>query len=362
MLTARLVELSLLSPFTNSLETVSTRSAMILELSHDDITAYSECVCDSSSSSTGERNETALRLIRGELARMIQEGPIDPLEFVEEAKPIRGNQMAKAAVETLLWDYRAKEMGLPLDKSLGRSRGYAEAGVAIGMAPTRDLVSRVGDALDQGYKRVKVKVDRESAKMNLEALRDAYPSAPLSADANGCFDLQRDLSLLERLDHFGLQYIEQPLQRDDIDGHSRLAKHISTPICLDESVESLADAEEVLEKGAAEVINVKPGRLGGLSVAIEVARLARKSDAHVWIGGMHETGVGRALNVALASQEEVDLPGDTSPNSKYFARDIVSNPFEMRSGRIVPNEGAGLGIDLDEPSLKRATVRSWKVI
>lgn len=361
-LTARLVELPLLSPFTNSRETVSKREALILELSREGIEAYAECVSGSSVSSTGEDNQTALRAVREDLAPRIGEGLLDPLEFLEAVGRVRGNQMAKAAVEALLWDYRAKERGLPLDKALGHSRGRTETGVSLGKAPPKQLVETVGRALDEGYRRVKVKIDRGSATRTLKAIRDSYPKAPLSADANGCFELKRDLELLKGLDDYELQYLEQPLAARDIDGHSRLAEEVSTPICLDESVGGLDDAREALDEGAAQVINVKPGRLGGLSVALDVARLARDRKAHVWVGGMLETGVGRALNVALACQEEVDLPGDTSPNSRYFERDIVSNPFTMRSGRVLANKGAGLGIELDEALLAKATVKAWKLL
>lgn len=361
-LAARLVGLPLLSPFTNSRETVTWRRALILELSHEGITAYSECVTGDSVSQTGEDNETALRAIRGTLAGYLREGPVGPGEFLESAKASKGNQMAKAAVEALLWDYLAKSKAKPLDELLGRSKGMAEAGIALGMAPPSELVSAVGAALDEGYRRIKVKVDPKSAKPSLRALRDRFPRAPLCADANGCFSLKRDLGLLKDLDAFELQYIEQPLGFGEVEAHSRLAKVISTPICLDESVGSLADAEEVLDKGAARVINLKPGRLGGLSVALEVARLARRKEASAWVGGMLETGVGRALNVALAAQEEVDLPGDTSPNSRYYRRDIVSNPFEMKSGVVRPNKGPGLGVELDEQYLGTVTLRTWTIL
>jgi O-succinylbenzoate synthase len=269
--------------------------------------------------------------------------------------------MAKAAVEMLLWDYRAKVDGAPLDETLGGSRGYADAGVAIGLGSEGEVRGRVNAALERGYKRVKVKIDRRGAYGTLGAIRDAFPDIPLSADANACFELPRDMAVLKRIDRFGLQYLEQPLGYEDLAGHSALAKEMSTPICLDESVTTLERASKALEIGAASVINVKPGRVGGLTVAMEIARLARAGGAHVWVGGMLETGVGRAFNVALASQREVDYPGDTSPNDRYFERDLAKNPFRMRGGKVRPNRGKGIGVELDQDFLASVTLRSWKV-
>jgi o-succinylbenzoate synthase len=351
----------LLSAFSNSGETKLARNALILQLAHDGVEAFSECVTDTTPSCTKEDNDTALKTIRGKFAAGLQGRPPAPWEFLEAAKRVGGSQMAKAAVEMLLWDYQSKVSGLPLDKALGVSRGYADAGVALGLAGEAEMRSRVEGALERGYKRVKVKIDRKDALGTLKSMRDAFPDIPLSADANACFELPRDLATLKRIDRFELQYIEQPLGQDELAEHSRLAKEISTPICLDESVTTLEQAQEVLDTGAAKVINIKPGRVGGLSVALEIARLARAKGAHVWVGGMLETGVGRAFNVALASQRLVDYPGDTSPNDRYFARDLVKNPFAMKDGRVRPNSGAGCGVEIDRVALESVTLKSWKV-
>lgn len=360
-LRADLVRLPLLTPFANSRETVCWREAILLEYDEGGVQAYSECVTDRSRSSTGEDNRTALRAMRGHLASALKGGPVSPAEFTAKTEGLRGIPMAKGAIEALLWDYRSKVERKPLDASLGRSRGRAEAGVALGMASMKDLRSRVEEALDGGYKRIKVKIDKRRALGILKGVRDSFPTAPLSADANGCFDI-KDLPILRKLDRFELQYLEQPLPKDDLGGHSLLSKEISTPVCLDESVTSLDVARQALEMGATSVINVKPGRVGGVGVAMEIARLAREQDAHVWVGGMLETGVGRSLNVALAAQREFDYPGDTSPNERYFGRDIVRNPFKMRSGTIVPNKRPGLGIEIDRAAMKRFTLKSWKLL
>lgn len=359
-LRASLVRLPLLSPFTNSRETVRSREALLLEYGNGRVHAYAECVTDRSRSSTGEDNETAIPAMRA-LAKALRGGPMGPREFLAATEHVNGNPMAKGAVEALLWDYRSKVEGRPLDDMLGSSKGRAEAGIALGMGRVGEVRSQVEESLDLGYKRVKVKIDRRGAVGLLGSLREAFPSAPLSADANGCFSL-KDLDVLKKLDRFELEYLEQPLAQDDLRGHSRLSREISTPLCLDESVTGLETAREVLDLAAASVINVKPGRVGGVSVAIDIARLARARGAHAWVGGMLETGVGRALNVALASQREFDYPGDTSPNARYFERDIVRNPFEMRSGTIRPNKGPGLGVELDRGAMRRATLKTWKIL
>lgn len=356
-----LVRIPLLSAFSNSGSTMVARNALILQLKRDGTEALSECVTDDSPSCTREDNGTALRTIKGELAEELRGEPPRPGEFLKAVRSVEGKQMAKAAVEMLLWDYHAKVGGEPLDEAIGGSRGYADAGIAIGLGREKEVRSRIEDALGQGYKRIKVKVDREGVLEELGRIRDVFPEAPLSADANGCFELPRDLETLKRLDRFELQYIEQPLRPEDIPGHAKLAREISTPICLDESVTTLEGAEAALAAGATKVINVKPGRVGGLTVAMQIARAARARRAHVWVGGMLETGVGRAFNVALASQRQVDYPGDTSPNARYFERDLVRNPFEMRGGRVRPNPGAGTGVEVDRGFLASATIKSWKV-
>jgi o-succinylbenzoate synthase len=352
----------LLSAFSNSGGTTVARNALILQLAHGGTEALAECVTDEAPSCTGEDNATALRVIRDALAGSLSPHPPTPAEFLSGAEKVKGNQMAKAAVEMLLWDYQAKASGLSLDAALGGSRGYADTGIAIGLGREEEVVSWVGAAVERGYRRVKVKIDRKGAVRTLRAVRDAFPEIPLSADANACFSLRKDLKLLKGIDRFGLEYLEQPLGFDALADHSRLAEEVSTPICLDESVTTLEGAREALEMGAASVINVKPGRVGGLSVAMEIVRLARKSKAHVWVGGMLETGVGRAFNVALASQRLVDYPGDTSPNDRYFDRDLVENPFEMDDGRMRPNTGMGIGVRLDRGLLAEYTVDSWKLL
>jgi o-succinylbenzoate synthase len=351
---ARHVRLPLLSPFTTSFGTEVARSGLILSLEARSIEAFGECVAFDNPYYSYEDNQTAIHIIRDHLVKMIGDEP-HPEEFMARAGGIRGHNMAKAAVEMLLWDFHSKAKERPLHKMLGASKGYADVGISLGIEKPDKMVARVTQAVERGYKRIKVKIEKGKEIGILSSIRKAHPHVPLSADANSCYTIG-DARLLSRLDRYDLEYIEQPLEHDDLIDHARLRKTISTPICLDESVSSVEKARQAFEIGAADVINVKPGRVGGLANSLAIAALAREKNGHVWVGGMLETGIGRSFNIALASSKLVDYPGDTSPNDKYFRRDIVRNPFVMSRGRIVPNAGPGIGVDVDGDYLRKVTI------
>jgi O-succinylbenzoate synthase len=350
------VRLPLLSPFTTSFGTEVARSGLVLSLEADSVTAFGECVAFDNPYYSYEDNQTALHIIRDHLIEMLGDVP-HPGEFLARAGGIRGHNMAKAAVEMLLWDYHSKAAAKPLYKMLGASKGYADVGISIGIEDPEKMVARVTQAVERGYKRIKVKIEKGKEMGIVSSIRKTHPDVPLSADANSCYSIA-DAKLLSRLDRYELEYIEQPLEHDDLIDHAKLRKRISTPICLDESISSVERAEQAFEIGAADVINIKPGRVGGLVNSLAIARIARKKGGHVWVGGMLETGIGRSFNIALASSKLIDYPGDTSPNDKYFRRDIVRNPFVMTDeGRIAPNGGPGIGIELDEDYLRKVTVK-----
>jgi O-succinylbenzoate synthase len=362
-MTARLscfhVELPFKTPFTTSFATETTRSALIFRLEANEVAAYSECVTGDNPYYSYEDNHTALHIIETHLAKIVCGLP-EPKEFLKLSEHVKGHNMAKAAMEMLLWDYHCKKRGEPLHKALGESRGHADVGISIGMDDPNKMVQRVADALKRGYKRIKVKIEKGRELEILGAIRDAYPEVPLSADANTDYRIG-DLELLKKLDRFNLVYLEQPLQHDDLIDHAKLRKEMSTPICLDESITSTDRARQAFEIGAADVVNIKPGRVGGLTESLEIAEVSRRNGGHVWIGGMLETGVGRSFNVALASHMLIDYPGDTSPNDKYFQRDIVKNPFTMEDGIIRPNSGAGIGVEIDHEYLNQVTVEAKRI-
>lgn len=355
-LTIHYVSLRLKTPFKTSLGVEKVRKSLILDYQSNGIRAFSECAAFDIPYYSAEDNLTALHVITEYLAKYLNNEhgkdrghPPSPEEFIRRASNIRGHNMAKAAVEMLLWDYFAKLEGKPLVRALGNSRGYADVGISLGMEEKQELLSKkVEMAVKRRYKRIKIKIQPGMDYDPVKSVRDRYPDVRLSIDANGGYSIKKDVSVLKKLDGLNLEYIEQPLEYDDLFDHATLAKEISTPICLDESITTPRIAEQALKIGAAKVVNIKLGRLGGLSNSLETARIVRENGGNVWVGGMLEMGIGRSFNIALASHELVNLPGDTSPNDEYFAKDIVSNPFVLENdGTIRANKGAGIGVDLD---------------
>ncbi len=345
-----ILRMPLIYPFETSFGRQTERIPIIFRLEKEGITGYSECVTDVDPFYSYESNSTVMPVVKSYLGKMVGEAK-NPDGFMKAAELIKGHNMAKGALEMLLWDHEARKEGKPLHKLLGESKGYAEVGVSLGMESTEGLIAKVGNSVNMGYRRIKVKIKRGREVEILSAVRDAFPDIVLTADANSDYSM-KDLDILKKIDRFNLEYIEQPFDHDDLIYHSRLAKEIATPICLDESITSPDRARKALEIGACSVINIKPGRVGGLGNSVSIARIAREQGAHTWVGGMLETGIGRTYNVSLASSAMIDYPGDTSPNSRYFARDIVKNPFTMEDGKIIPSSLPGAGYLIDEETLK----------
>lgn len=347
------------APFTTSFGTETNRVGYIFHLSGDGIDAYSESVANVGPFYSYEDNETIFHIVSTYLGEMLRDGPT-PRDFMARAERIRGHNMAKASMEMLLWDYHAKKEGKPMHLAVGKSRGSADVGVSIGIEAPEKMVKTIEAALAKGYKRIKVKIENGKEMSILTAIRDSYPEIPLSVDANTDYTL-KDMETLKKLDRFNLVYIEQPLDHDDLVDHATLRKNISTPICLDESIVSPDRARKAFEIGAGEIINIKPGRVGGFTNSVEIARITKEAGGHAWVGGMLETGIGRSYNVALASSDLIDYPGDTSPNEKYFARDLVKNPFTMVDGVIKPNQGPGIGVDVDKEYLREVSLESGRL-
>ena len=353
-LSYRKLKLPLISPFTTSFGTDTDKDVFVFILEDNGIIAYSESVTDENPFYGPEDNYTAFHIIQNYLSPIVKELP-EPDEFNKRMGFIKGNNMAKAAMEMLLYDYHAKLRGKPLDKFLGKSRGHANVGISLGMDNIETTLKKIQDALDRGYKRIKVKIMKGKEMDILGSVRDTFPDIVLSADANSDYS-EKDFDLVKKIDRYDLVYLEQPLYHDDIIYHAKLAEQMSTPICLDESITSPEKAQKAFEIGACKVINIKEGRLGGMQNSLRVMDIVKSYRGHVWIGGMLETGIGRAFNVSMASLEDINYPGDTSPNDKYFLHDIVKNPFRMVNGTIKSNEGPGTGIIIDEEYLNKYTV------
>jgi O-succinylbenzoate synthase len=350
----------LLKPFKTSFGTQLTRDAIILSYREGETRAFAEAVTDEAPLYGYEDNFTVLHVINNHLKGMFSPD-LEPDRFNEKAKEIRGHNMAKGVMEMLLWDINAKREGKPLHKFLGKSKGHADVGISIGMSTIEDELKTIEDSVKRGYRRIKVKIERGYNVELIKAIRDRFGDIPLSVDANQGFS-RNDFKILKKLDEFNLKYIEQPLPLEDINGHALLRKELKTPICLDESIESVESALNAIERGAVDVINIKPGRVGGLQNSLDIMEKAKENDVKIWIGGMLETGIGRSFNISLASNALVNMPGDTSPNSRYFKKDITNELFEMNDGRITPHKGNGTGITLDYEFFNRVQVEGGRLL
>ncbi|BDG59530.1 o-succinylbenzoate synthase [Caldinitratiruptor microaerophilus] len=282
-----------------------------------------------------------------------------PHDLAAALQHFRRNHMAKAGLENAFWDLYARAQGQPLWAVLGGdpARKAVPVGISLGIQEHPEtLLDQIAQALQRGYRRIKVKIRPGWDEPIIAAIRERFGDIPLMADANSAFTLA-DLDLLRRLDRHGLMMIEQPLAHDDIVDHARVQAELSTPICLDESIHSPEDARRALDLGSCRIINVKVGRVGGLSAVQALDRLARQRGVPLWCGGMLESGIGRAINLHLTTLPGFTLPGDTSPSDRYWERDIVSPPFTLNAdGTITVPTGTGIGVDIDEEALDHYTV------
>jgi O-succinylbenzoate synthase len=266
--------------------------------------------------------------------------------------------MAHAALENAVWDLFARRRGVPLSALLGGVRDRVPVGVSIGIQSTMDgLLARVDDFVRRGYRRIKLKIEPGWEVEPLRRVREKYPDLLIMADANSAFTLD-DAPLLQELDQFDLLMIEQPLGYDDIADHALLQKQLKTPLCLDESIHSVADARAAVALAACRVINMKVARVGGLSAAVVIHDLAREAGMQMWCGGMLETGVGRATNVHLATLPNFTLPGDISATDRYYAEDIADPPFVLNEDSTVSVPTApGTGVTVRRERLARWRLR-----
>ncbi len=272
--------------------------------------------------------------------------------------PVRGHNMAKTGPEQAVWDLLAKHAGQPLARFLGGEKDRIESGVSVGIQETvGELLDRIDAFVERGYRRVKIKIKPGWDADVVEAVRGRFPDLRLMIDANSAYSLD-DVGLFRRLDGYDLMMVEQPLGYDDIVDHAKLQAQIRTPVCLDESVVTPEHARWAIELGSCRIINIKPGRVGGLGAAIRIHDLCQGHGVPVWCGGMLETGIGRAHNVALSTLPNFRLPGDVSESARYYERDIVEPPFELNpDGTITVPDGPGIGVTVDEDRLAECTAR-----
>ncbi len=280
----------------------------------------------------------------------------DPKDFVEMTKGVRGYRMAKAGIEMALWDLKAKLEGKPLYKILGGIRNYIESGISIGIIGDEEaLLKAVGSFLEEGYKRVKIKIKQGWDLKPIKLIREEFGEIPLQVDANAAYSLE-DLHLFKQMDDYNLLMIEQPLSYEDLHDHAELQSKIRTPICLDESIKSIYDAKVALKLGSCKIINIKPSRVGGLNETKLIHDYAMTKGIPVWIGGMLETGIGRSHLIASATLPNVKYPNDIGQSSRYWEEDIIEPPWVLRKDGTIPlNEKPGIGVEVIEERLMKYT-------
>ncbi|HCY98914.1 MAG: o-succinylbenzoate synthase [Rhodobacterales bacterium RIFCSPHIGHO2_02_FULL_62_130] len=354
--TLRLVRLPLVTPFTIATGTMTEKVFPLLTLRAGGLEGHAEGVMDPLPDYLEETVAGAMDLLaKVLLPQVLGQSFAHPAALARAFAPWRANFMARATVEMAFWDLWAKSLNLPLQTVLGGEGDAIDVGVSLGIGPVPDTLTRVAAHLQQGYKRIKLKVKPGHDIGLLRAVRDTFPDAHLTVDANCCYTLA-DSDLIRRMDDFALDYIEQPLAWDDIHDHATLQKRIRTPLCLDECIRTVDHARKALQTDAARVINIKVGRVGGHSAALQIHDLCQPFQVPVWCGGMLESGIGRAHNIHLSTLPGFTKPGDTSSASRYFTQDIIEQKLETEGGRMPVPQGPGIGVSLDLDYLRCATL------
>ena len=356
----REIRLPLIHFFETSFGRTTKRRIVLVRVNDADGAAgWGECTAGEGPFYCEEWTETAWATLREFLAPMVVGREIkDAANTNDLMKKVRGNRMAKAAIETACWDLESRLAGVPLWKHLGGSREEIPCGVSIGIQDSPDaLLEKIEKELSAGYQRIKIKIKPGWDLDVVRRVRERYPEILLTADANSAYTLA-DVALFKALDEFNLMMIEQPLAHDDIFDHAELQKQIKTPVCLDESVHSSEDARHAIDIGACRIVNVKLGRVGGHAEAKRVETVCREHSIPVWCGGMLESGIGRAHNIAMATLAGFTLPGDVSASARYWKEDIIEPPVTVSSrGTITVSNKPGIGFEVNRARVDSLTMR-----
>jgi O-succinylbenzoate synthase len=358
-ITLREVHIPLVRPFETSFGVTRNRRIVLAEVQSEGLTGWGECTAGERPYFSGESTDTAWQVLVNELAPMLAaEPPEHGGDCPRIFKAVRGNPMAKAALENAIWDLEAQREGIPLYVLLGGVREKIPCGVSIGIQSSiSELLAIVEKELAAGYQRIKLKCKPGWDVDVFERVRSRWPGIVLSCDANSAYRL-RDEDHIASFDAFDLLMIEQPLWHDDFYFHSVLQRRINTPICLDESIRNRRDALAAIEMESCKIINIKLGRVGGFSEAIAVHNAAMERGIPVWCGGMLESGIGRAHNIALSTLEGFTLPGDVSASARYFAEDIIEPAVTVSAaGEIAIPDTPGRGYEVRRDLIEKLTVR-----
>lgn len=365
----RLIQMPLTAPFETSFGVELVEEHIIIRVDGDGIIGWGECVASEGPWYSYETNKTAWHILQDFLIPQLFKNEMSvPQDFPELAARVRGHNMAKAGLEAALWDWFGKKQNQSLAQMFNAAQQTDSnyqlpekitVGVSVGLQSSpAALVERVGRFLQEGYTRIKIKIKPGHDVALVRVLRAEYPDIRLQVDANSAYTLA-DADIFRAMDDANLLLIEQPLSNDDIFQHIKLQRELKTAICLDESIHSMDDAEAALELAACRIINIKPGRVGGYTEAIKIHDRSAQHNAPVWCGGMLESGIGRAANVAVASLPNFKLPGDLSASRRYYHEDIVEPEFQVNAdGTMRVPTGPGIGVEVVQRNLDRVTASS----
>ena len=351
----RRISLPLVTPFRTSFSTETHRDILLVRVETDDAVGWGECVSGNEPLYSNEYVEGSQQVMIDHLIPRLfafRSRPMSAHDVAQILRPVKDHRMAKAALEAAILDAQLRENNVSLATHLGSIHELVPSGVSVGIANSLDeLVSTVGGYLDEGYARIKLKIEPGWDIEPVRVIRKTFgDQVPLQVDANTAFT-REDGPLLAQLDPFNLLLIEQPLPEDDITGHALIARQVKTPICLDESIVSAHVAIDAIERGACSIVNIKAGRVGGYLEAVRIHNVCQQRGVPVWCGGMLETGIGRAMNVALAGLPNFTLTGDISASERFWKQDIVQQPIRLESGQVRLHSGSGAGFEIDGPFL-----------
>ncbi|MCK9212255.1 MAG: o-succinylbenzoate synthase [Ignavibacteriaceae bacterium] len=353
------IKMELVSPFVTSMGIEYDEEHIIVRVDGDSFTGWGESVAEGTPFYSYETVQTAWHILSDFLIPAILGKEINSVdEAIPKWSKVRGHMMAKAGLEAALWDALAKAKGISLSKMLGGVREKIDVGVSIGIQSSiNELLKKVDRYLKEGYKRIKIKIAPGNDLQLVKALRKEYPDILLQVDANSAYTLD-DIKIFKEMDDYNLLLIEQPLGYEDIYDHSKLQRELKTPICLDESIHSLDDTRAAIELDSCRIINIKPGRVGGFTESKLIHDYCASKNIPVWHGGMLESGIGRAGNVAFASLSNFTLPGDISASKRYYKDDIVEPEFVVnKDGTMEVPTKPGIGVEVNMAMLKKVTVR-----
>ncbi len=351
----RRISLPLVTPFRTSFSTETHRDILLVRVETDDAVGWGECVSGNEPLYSNEYVEGSQQVMIDHLIPRLfafRSRPMSAHDVAQILRPVKDHRMAKAALEAAILDAQLRENNVSLATHLGSIHELVPSGVSVGIANSLDeLVATVGGYLDEGYARIKLKIEPGWDIEPVRVIRKTFgDQVPLQVDANTAFT-REDGPLLAQLDPFNLLLIEQPLPEDDITGHALIARQVKTPICLDESIVSSQVAIDAIERGACSIVNIKAGRVGGYLEAVRIHNVCQQRGVPVWCGGMLETGIGRAMNVALAGLPNFTITGDISASERFWKQDIVQQPIRLESGQVRLPSGSGAGFEIDDPFL-----------